>query len=175
MTANDARQVAKENFECLSGKLAATVARIEALEASIAPFKDAKGAVVTFNRDRQKGPICPRGWTYFEAAGGRFVVGAGEHDDNLRIYPSFAENERLAIGGEEMHLLTLAEMPAHTHANGNHIFLLQSDGNRTIGNAGDFTRGEPNLHTVGRILSEGGNQPHNNLPPFISLYFCIKD
>jgi hypothetical protein len=171
----ETRQIAQENFECVNAKLIAALARVDALEAAIAPFADARGAVVAFNRDRQKGSICPRGWSYFEVAGGRFIVGAGEHDNNLRRYPSYVENAAQAIGGEEMHLLTLDEMPSHDHANGNYQFLMMAGQDTTGGQGLDPTPNEPNLLHVGRILAQGGGQPHNNLPPFIGLYYCVKD
>jgi hypothetical protein len=169
------RQTAQENFQCLSAKIDAAMARIDALEATVLPFKDAKGAVVAFNRDRQRGSICPKGWTYFESAGGRFIVGAGEHDNGLKVYPSYIENPTLAIGGEETHTLTLNEMPSHDHAGGNFKFLMSSDGYDTSRGRLDPTRGEPNLRHIGRIAAEGGGQPHNNLPPYIALYYCVKD
>jgi microcystin-dependent protein len=26
-----------------------------------------------------------------------------------------------------------------------------------------------------KMATDGGNQPHNNMPPYIALYFCKKD
>ena len=176
LTDTETRQVAQENFECMNARLAAALARVDALEASMAPFADASGAVVAFNRDRQRGSICPRGWSYFEAAGGRLIVGAGEHDNGLRKYPSFVENPSQAIGGEESHVLTLDEMPRHNHANGAYQYLMMSNGDSTTNGRGlDPTRGEPNLMHIGEIVAQGGDQPHNNLPPYVALYYCLKN
>lgn len=66
-------------------------------------------------------------------------------------------------------------MPKHDHAHGPFKFLMQSDGNVTIRDGGDFTAGEPNLHTVGQIAEEGGSDGHSIMPPYIALYYCKKD
>lgn len=124
------------------------------------------------------------GWSNFDAAGGRFVIGAGAHQQNIGVSKSYtaytAEGApplagwEKSTGGEEKHLLTIPEMPSHDHANSPHVFLLQSDGNDTIGSDRDYSPGEPNLHTKGQIKPEGGNQPHNIIPPYVALYYCKK-
>ena len=78
------------------------------------------------------------------------------------------------VGGTEGHVLTVTEMPGHTHAldltsvgddgkTGNLAFIEQKDGRKrhttysTGGNAGSKTAA-----------------PHNNMPPYVALYFCKK-
>lgn len=124
------------------------------------------------------------GWSNFDAAGGRFIIGAGPHPGNpgvTKSYTAFTTEGALpstgyekSTGGEEKHILTIPEMPVHDHANSPHVFLLQSDSNDTIGSVRDQTTGEPNLHTTGRIKPEGGNQPHNIIPPYVALYYCKR-
>lgn len=86
-------------------------------------------------------------------------------------------------GGEEKHTLTVAEMPAHQHAgndrawhdkqkrNGQQWFVgLSHDRGSWMSNAANDGLTNQDTETG----TTGGNQPHNNLPPYISLNFIIK-
>lgn len=94
---------------------------------------------------------------------GRFPVGLNS-----------AETEFNALGktgGSKTHQLTESELPSHTHP---------AQGSELLGNGGTGTtygiqngtffsfRGNT---TTG---SRGGNQPHNNLPPYMAINFIIK-
>lgn len=155
---------------------AQALARIDMLERELAPFRVAKGAVLAF--DRPGGPAgdgaaaCPDGWSHFEPAGGRMIVGAGRHDNTdasdrpLTKYTALANDltidKSASTGGEERHLLTQAEMPSHAHGVGAFIsdeppVKFQSGGDREF------------------ITPAGGDQPHNNMPPYVALYYCTLE
>jgi hypothetical protein len=77
-------------------------------------------------------------------------------------------------GGEAMHTLTESEMPEHYHgelrwatADGEYITLNNGGTGANVLNAdwGAGIEGSPIF--TGRA---GGNQPHNNMPPYLAVY-----
>ena len=65
--------------------------------------------------------------------------------------------------GKDLHTLTLEETPTHDHSENGYNVLLKITGNNTARDT-DNTAGEPSLTDgVGRIKSNGGGQPHNNV------------
>ena len=86
-------------------------------------------------------------------------------------------------GGEESVTLNIGDMPAHPHA-----FLGTSTGGgsgppqagaalgKVAGTAGDSfyaPQGAPQSLTSSSIGMTGGNQPHNNLQPYLVINWCI--
>jgi microcystin-dependent protein len=73
-----------------------------------------------------------------------------------------------ATGGEETHLLTLSETPAHTHT-------VYSGGYGA--NASSFPNDEGGLGTPVTAItssSQGSDAVHNNMQPFVALTYIIK-
>jgi microcystin-dependent protein len=103
-----------------------------------------------------------------------------------------------ATGGEENHTLTESEMPKHTHGvtDPGHVHdqlmtaINTGEGGPSIKHitySGDaYVNGQPRGGTYAHgittwhsgtgvsIQHSGGNQPHNNMPPFIVLRYIIK-
>lgn len=102
------------------------------------------------------------GTTWSLYAQDRFLLGAGS---------SYAGG---ATGGEAYHALTVGEMPSHSHT----WYL----GGRTqvgygiSGSAGSFVAGLASLSSgsVISISSEGGGAAHNNMPPYVAVYFWLR-
>ncbi len=84
-------------------------------------------------------------------------------------------------GGEEQHMLTAGEMPAHVHA-------LRASGKAAASSspaggvlAAPARGGTPAYAAVGNLVAlnpaaitaTGGGQPHENRPPFLALNFVI--
>lgn len=126
-----------------------------------------KGAVMAFNLS-----ACPTGWSELAMASGRVVLGAGKGNRDANDAPLSARNLGEA-GGEERHVLSIAEIPSHNHTNGDFQYVLMSDGNWTT-KAGDYTAGEPNLIRIAPLAATGGGQAHNIMPPFIVLKYCER-
>lgn len=82
------------------------------------------------------------------------------------------------IGGEENHTLTLAELPAHTHAvtaDTREGTVVSPTGNylaKTSGGTSAYGSTSAATMAPGVIASTGGGQPHENMKPFITLN-CI--
>jgi microcystin-dependent protein len=83
----------------------------------------------------------------------RFLIGAG----NGRVLG--------ATGGEDTHTLTENEMPSHTHSEVTATPVLINGGLGAPAPAA-----EPGVGSTG---STGGGQPHNNMPPYYTIRFCI--
>lgn len=69
-----------------------------------------------------------------------------------------------ATGGEEMHLLSIAEMPSHLHGPGN-LLLYSGTSGYSAGGGGLIT---------GNTAAAGGGGTHNTMQPFIALNKIIK-
>ncbi len=119
---------------------------------------------------------CPNGWSPFAEGQGRMIVGASFGiDDNLFRDEELTQRKYRDHGGEEEVTLTVRQMPQHTHKLTGHMAK-----DNQIGGSNHFydIRGEAPRRNddVGLIVSStGGSQPHNNMPPYIALYFCKKD
>lgn len=96
------------------------------------------------------------------SAAGRAMIGQG-------AAPPFTTRELGETGGEEVHQLTLAEIPRHRHS---------MDGKQggSHGDGGSAAFGAySNAPNRNRNTNFTGNdQPHNNMPPFLALNVMIK-
>ena len=146
----------EDQIKDLKKSLEDTQNRLARLQKTMIP----KGTVAAFTSNE-----CPTGWSPFEEAAGRVILGAGA---GKGLTPRYLMQK----GGEEKHKLTIAEMPKHKHTwTGVRADKMDDRG---------FGGSERNVHrasgTVNDISQEqGGDQPHENMPPFIALRFCRKD
>jgi microcystin-dependent protein len=71
------------------------------------------------------------------------------------------------LAGEESHVLTEAEMPSHTHT----TTIPRNGGDHPSGGRSDWTV----YYSQNKVSSStGGNQPHNNIPPYYTLVYVMK-
>lgn len=122
-----------------------------------------QNAIVVF--DREEG--CPPGWQEYDAVAGRFIVGVGRHTEHDE-YGNEVTNFKFGdTGGGRTHKLLKSEMPSHEHT---YTF-----------SSGRISPGHPD-HSPNEFGAKdipdkptgttGGNEPHNNMPPFIALHYC---
>jgi microcystin-dependent protein len=114
------------------------------------------------------GQNAPNGWALCDGNNGtpdlrgRFILGTNNANNGL-------SNRKLDDkDGAETHTLTVPEMPAHSHNGPNATF----DGNNSC-ECGGGTCACDGVRNSG-ISNTGGNQPHNNMPPFYVLAYIMK-
>lgn len=92
----------------------------------------------------------------------RFLLGAGGNYDVL------------SYGGEAEHTLTVEEIASHAH----YIIPTYSEvGNSTSTNGKLLVGGSSNdwMHyNMADTENTGGNQPHNNMPPYLAVYMWVR-
>jgi hypothetical protein len=94
------------------------------------------------------------------AAEGRVLIGVGTGTDINAVNKTIAAAE---IGGEYDHQLTVPELPAHTHTETRHTFQTGDDFGPGLG---------IRFQSVVTVDSgsTGGDQPHNNVQPYLGVY-----
>lgn len=101
-------------------------------------------------------------WEQVTELVGRFPVGAGQKDGDSTNFTNGS------TGGEETHELTVAEMPAHSHA----VNAAEDDSGGTGGDRLREVTDPDNATTTSQ--DTGGGQAHNNLPPYYALHFIRR-
>lgn len=114
----------------------------------------------------------PAGWREYVNLRGKMPIGLDpdyvKTNDDVQDYRLNALNQS---GGERSHKLTVEEMPAHSHQQGSEALHKLFGGGSYVGErhwggtsgVGAFTK--QNTSTV------GGDQPHNNMPPYRVVQF----
>ena len=104
---------------------------------------------------------------------GRCVIGVGQGT-------GLSDFQQGGRGGDEMHTLTLAELPSHTHpvtGTSDNATSAQPGGGRlakavSAGNAYGPGTSQVAMSTAS-VGPNAGGLPHNNMQPFLTLNFCI--
>ena len=126
------------------------------------PFERvSSGAVIAF--DREDG--CPEGWKEHQDARGRFIVGVGSQ------YEVAVKKFRETGGTDQVELKT-EHMPSHRHQ----LPVRSRNDRYRILNVMQHTDTRGRVETDVRRFTdwEGEGKPHDNMPPYIALYFCKK-
>ena len=155
------------------------------------------GAVVAFVH------ACPtEGWSPYYPAAGRFLIAAGPHgegdvrnrdangqplsvyqgpddlsEETLRTPNAANTSDKKRIGGVEKYALEPSEMPIHNHLHNDSVTSLYIQGDDTTVNGISGVRTKVDVRRTGNSGGgeDGRTEPHNNMPPYIALYFCKKE
>jgi hypothetical protein len=164
---------ATKNLAAYSDKVATDLSNnpkfiSDVAQAAVVP----KGAVVAF--DNANG--CPLGWRGFQAASGRVLIGATHDTSSLISYPY------QSTGGAEHLRLTVAQLPTlrityPVFRSGE--FSLQNSGYPGYRFIGQAAR-EAAKGASGNVVSEqsdpiGSGEEIDIRPPFLAMFFCVKD
>ena len=96
---------------------------------------------------------------------GMVLVGVDSNDDD------FSESKK--TGGEKTHTLTESEMPNHHHEFAGKINSdtdYQGDWVASWGYSGQYYQDGVWYPRMGNTTSMGGGAPHNNMPPYYTVY-----
>ena len=134
------------------------------------------GAVVAF--DQSEG--CPKGWAPFDDSRGRFIIGASKSgeigkDENGE---ALTHREFRKSGGTEEHTLSDQQIPPHKHQIDTFKWGFDINGNTHPERRIDVDDGPAYKGIEGKLTttsSKGSGKPHNNMPPYIALYYCKRD
>ena len=95
-------------------------------------------------------------WTLFGA--GKTLVGVDTTDTDF--------NASEKTGGEKAHILDITEMPSHNHNKLKLRWSTAAGANAVYGSNGSGSGSDRDSESY-----EGGGLPHNNMPPFVTVYF----
>jgi len=104
---------------------------------------------------------------------GRMPLG---QDTNGNVVTAASTKKLGGVGGEEFHTLSTAEMPAHVHTFRDYYFSLNPYNplNDGVGSGDSDNNNGPNQNFFHDTEANGGSQPHNNMPPYLTMNYIIK-
>lgn len=149
-----AKQVPPGVDEKLAALESRLQAQITALEARAVPPR----TVIAY-----AGQQCPDGWVPYTQLAGRVIVGPGTDDWGNRRVPG-------GTGGVPTVRLTVRQMPSHTHA---FKYVHQAESGHYRNSVRPGNEEGPDIRTFDTV-SSGGNQPHENMPPYLVMTMCEK-
>jgi microcystin-dependent protein len=118
------------------------------------------------------GTVPPAGWALCDGLGGRpdlrgrFIAGYHPGD--------FDYNTIGKVGGAKTHLLTISEMPSHAHQLPVDGLGATTDRQSLVSSANADEGFPPSPVQPDFTANQGGNQPHENRPPYYTLAYIIK-
>ena len=117
------------------------------------------GTIFTSISSANPGTLFGGTWQAFGA--GKTLVGVDTNDTDF--------NTVQATGGEKAHILDISEMPSHNHNKLKLRWGTAAGANAVYGSNGSGSGSDRDSESY-----EGGGLPHNNMPPYITVYFWLR-
>lgn len=116
---------------------------------------------IIYESTKPDNPSTFMGGTWTRFGNGKVLVGVNESDTDF--------NTVNKTGGEKAHVLTVSEMPSHTHTgeNGMQFHMYKGTSGET---ASDGVNTGTSFKSKANTGATGGNQAHNNLQPYVTVY-----
>ena len=119
----------------------------------------------------------PSGWAICDGTKGtpdlrgRIVLMAQDTIPTINVPPGSSVHAIGQTGGEEKHVLTIDEMPSHSHNTRHLNTTTTGDGNNTSLVIGPSTMD----NNYGILMAPaGGDKSHNTMPPYYTLVYIMK-
>ena len=114
----------------------------------------------------------PAGWREYVNLRGKMPIGLDpDYVKKPEDSQDYQLNGLLKYGGERSHKLTIEEMPAHSHEQGSEALHNLFGGGSYVGERHWGGTSGVNTFIKQKTSSVGGNQPHNNMPPYRVVQF----
>ena len=146
-------------------------------------LKELKDEVEKLKKQKQAVPIglialwgkpaneIPTGWREYVNLRGKMPIGLDpDYVKKPEDVQDYGLNQILKQGGERSHKLTIEEMPAHNHQQGSESLYNRYGGGGLLGGR-NWNSGTYDAYYNQNTSSVGGDQPHNNMPPYRVVQF----
>ena len=113
----------------------------------------------------------PTGWREYVNLRGKMPIGLDpDYVKKPEDVQDYGLNQILKQGGERSHKLTIEEMPAHNHQQGSESLYNRYGGGGLLAGR-NWNSGTYDAYYNQNTSSVGGDQPHNNMPPYRVVQF----
>ena len=118
-------------------------------------------------------PVCSYYWSQKNTDPSTLFGGKWEQIKGRFVFAVDDKHQVNTQGGEELHTLTVEEMPTHNHSMPKNLCGYKNIPDVQIGGRGGTKKLYENDGNCNATNNNGGNKPHNNMPLFVCA-FCWR-